>query len=198
MCRPSCCAPALRCPLLSCLPLGSRHGAGAAGCLCLPGHACLPACRCLSVAPMGRGPAPRHCHLGTLPWGLCAQGEPTAGRTPGPLPCRGHSSSSSVLLGRPLQPLAAAPRGQPPSARGTGAGSPLRSCVFPTKNQQFGFICMPRGLRAWQLGHLQHPQSLLLLLSPSRSTYITAERGREGEKKRDNGFASTLPSRAVS
>lgn len=62
----------------------------------------------LSLAPVGRGPAPRHCHLGTLPRGFCTRGEPAAGRTPGPLPHRGHSSS--ILLGSPRQPLAAAPQ----------------------------------------------------------------------------------------
>lgn len=72
----------------------------------------------LSLAPVGRGPAPWHCHLGTLPWGFCTWGEPTAGRTPGSLPRRGHSSS--ILLGSPSQPLAAAPqrrgyRGRVPS-----------------------------------------------------------------------------------
>lgn len=84
-------------------------------------------------------------------------------------------------------------------APGTEVGRAVPAgCAFPHEKEWCGFISRPRGPRVWQLGHLQHPPSPLLVFFPSRSTRITTQSSRGREKKRDNGFASMLLYRAVS
>lgn len=105
-------------------------------------------------------------------------------------PCRGYSSS--VLLGSSLQPLAAAPRGW-----GYQRQVPSPILRFQPRTSDLASFGCSRDSELDRWATSSTHKALCLMLSPSRSTQRTAERGR-GEKKRNNGFASTLPSRAVS
>lgn len=153
----------------------------------LPGltRACMSPCPSppLSLAPAGRGPVPSHCCLATLPRGLCAWGEPVAGRTPSPLLCGGHSSS--ILLGIPLQPLTAAPPG--PAAWSQGYQGRVPSPVLCVSSQ---------GPAIYLYLHAQGTQSLAAGPSPAPTKpsasslplqkYIcnSRERQRRREKER--------------
>lgn len=163
------CAPTLRFPLLSCQPLGSRHLAAATA---VPTEAHVsPAHRHLSAWP--------HCHLGTLPRGLCGR------RDPIPLPSGGHSGS--ILLGSWLQPLAPASWGRSPGAKGGQGQDPSHVlCVFNQEPAVWLYLHAQgtRSLAAGPSSAPTKPSAIALPLQQYMYNSRERQRGREKERQR--------------
>lgn len=146
---------------------------------CFPAHpmaagtvlALLVACahQGMHVSTATSRPFPRGSAHGVQPW--------LAG------PCRGHSSSD--LLGKPPPAISCSSPGLGVLGLRVPAPGSLSHPALPTKNQRFGYIWMLEGLRAWPLGHLQHPQSPLPGALPlQKYTENSRERQRRREKER--------------